>query len=97
MIEIRWTEQAVDDLVGIRTFIARDSAAYAVAVADLLFSAVDQLRRFPDSGRVVPELQRPDIRELIRPPFRIVYRRAEGIIEVLTVFHAARELPPSLV
>jgi len=97
LIDLRWTEQAVDDLVGIRTFIARDSAAYAAAVVERLFTAVDQLRQFPDSGRVVPELQRPDIRELIRPPFRIVYRRTDDVIDVLTVFHAARELPPSLV
>jgi toxin ParE1/3/4 len=57
---------------------------------------VGQLREFPDSGRIVPELQRDEIRELIRAPFRIVYRRGPEIVEILTVFHTAREFPGSL-
>jgi plasmid stabilization system protein ParE len=70
LIEVRWTEQAVDDLAAIQAFIARDSAAYALSVAERLFTSVGQLHEFPDSGRVVPELQRDEIRELIRAPFR---------------------------
>jgi plasmid stabilization system protein ParE len=96
LIEVRWTEQATDDLAAIRAFIARDSVAYALSVTERLYSAVGQLREFPDSGRVVPELQRDEIRELIRAPFRIVYRRAPELVEILTVFHAAREFPASL-
>ena len=39
------------------------------------------------------ELQRDDIRELIRGSYRIVYWvRSPGRLEVLTVFHGARLL-----
>ena len=31
MIEVRWTEQAVEDLAGIKAFISQDSPAYALA------------------------------------------------------------------
>jgi toxin ParE1/3/4 len=94
--EVRWTEQAADDLAGIRDFIGRDSPAHALATVERLFLAVDQLRTFPDSGRVVPEREEPGLRELIRSPYRIVYRRGAEIVEVLTVFHATRAFPDSL-
>jgi plasmid stabilization system protein ParE len=55
LIEVGWAEQAVDDLAAIKAFITRDSAAYALSVTERLFTAVGQLREFPDSGRVVSE------------------------------------------
>jgi plasmid stabilization system protein ParE len=42
---------------------------------------------------MVPELQRQDIREVIEPPYRIVYRILTDRIDVLTVFHGARQPP----
>jgi plasmid stabilization system protein ParE len=45
---------------------------------------------------VVPEYQRPDIRELILGSYRVVYRLQTGAAEVLTVFHGARLFPEDL-
>jgi len=90
---VEWTEGAVADIEAIRDFIARDSQSYAALVAAELVLAVGQLRSFPDSGRIVPELRRPDLRELIHGSYRIVYRvRSPERVEVLTVFHGARLL-----
>jgi addiction module RelE/StbE family toxin len=91
--EVRWTEQAVADLAAIKAFIAQDSPAYALAVVERLYHAVGQLARFPESGRIVPEQARADIRELIRPPYRIVYRRRPELVEVLLVFRSSLPLP----
>lgn len=74
MIEVRWTPQAADDLQAIHDFIARDSARYAQAEAQRIVIALDQLIAFPNSGRVVPERPQDDLRELVLPPYRIVYR-----------------------
>ena len=93
MIQIRWTEQAVADLTAIKAFIGRDSPAYALAVVGRLYQAVGQLAHFADSGRVVPEHGRREIRELIRPPYRIVYRRQPEAVEVLLVFRSSLPLP----
>ena len=93
MIEVRWTEQAVDGLVAIRDFVGRESPAYAIAVVTRLYNAAWQLARFPDSGRMVPEHGRTEIRELIRPPYRIVYRRRPEIVEILLVFRSSLPLP----
>ena len=78
MSRVRWTPQAADDLQAIRDFFARDSEPYAALVVRRLVHAVDILEEYPLSGRRVPEHpERDDLRELVRPPYRIsciVYR-----------------------
>jgi len=90
---VRWTLQAVDDLRSIRLFIERDSPRYARLVVERLFEAVTRLETFPSSGRVVPELGRPDVRELIVGEYRIVYQLEESVAQVVTVFRSSRLLP----
>lgn len=72
-------------------WIARDDPKAARRWVTDLFDRVNQLRRFPESGRVVPEGGRPNIRELIMGRYRIIYRRDIKRIVVLTVRHT-REL-----
>jgi len=91
--EVRWTESASDSLAAIKAFIAQDSPAYALAVVGRLYNAAEQLVQFPDSGRIVPEHGRPEIRELVRPPYRIVYRRRPELVEILLVFRSSLPLP----
>jgi plasmid stabilization system protein ParE len=81
-------------LSAIRAFITEESPAYAALVVARIIEATDRLAHFPESGRVVPEFNRTDLREVIRPPYRIVYRLvgAEDL-HVLTVHHGARRLP----
>jgi len=93
--EVRWTPQAADDLQAIYDFIGRDSPHYAQVVVEDLLAAIDQLERFPLMGRQVPERRREDLRELIKPPYRIVYRIGE-VIRILTIFRASRLFPSSL-
>ena len=93
MTEVRWTDQAVEQLAAIKDFISQDSPAYAQAVVGRLYQSVGQLAQFPDSGRLVPETGRPEIRELVRPPYRIVYRRRPEVIEILLVFRSSLPLP----
>jgi toxin ParE1/3/4 len=95
-MRIRWTEQAVEDLAGIKAYIARDSLMLAQLVVVRLYTAVDQLALFPDSGRIIPERNDPSLRELVRPPYRIVYERTDDQVVILTVFHAARTFPEDL-
>jgi hypothetical protein len=43
-------------------------------------------------GRIVPEFDQPFLRELIRPPFRIVYRRDPKHVRVVRVWRSERLL-----
>ena len=95
MAEIRWTPQAADDLEAIADFIAADSPPYASLFAIDVLAAVARAGAFPRSGRIVPELDHPDVREVILGNYRIVYRLKSDLIEVLTVYHGTRLLDPS--
>jgi addiction module RelE/StbE family toxin len=88
-----WSPRSLADLEAIREHIARDSEAYAGLVVARLVSAPSCLLEFPESGRMVPEFGRPNLRELVVRPYRLVYRLRGETVEVVTVFHAARMFP----
>jgi plasmid stabilization system protein ParE len=76
-------------------FIAQDDPAAAERWARGLFDAVRGLGRFPRGGRVVPELGRPEIREILYRNHRVVYRHSSRLVEVLTVRHGRRRFAPA--
>ena len=93
MAQIRWTARALDELEAAATYIERDSPRVAEAFAARVFQETDRLTLFPRSGRVVPELNRGDIRELIVFSYRIIYQVTdEDVIRILTLHHGARLL-----
>jgi toxin ParE1/3/4 len=92
-VRVRWTDHAKHQLVAIHDHIALDSERYALRVVDRLTRRSQQIAQFPKSGRMVPEVQREDIREVIEAPYRIVYRIMPERIDVLTVFHSAQQPP----
>ena len=61
-----------------------------------IVALVRQLAVFPDSGKVVPELDTPWLRELEQPPFRIVYRRGETLVTVVRVWRSKRLMDSGL-
>ena len=90
MAQVTWTEQAIDDLYTVFLFIARDALGYAELMIERVFTATERLGEFPRSGRVVPEIGRDDIREVIVQNYRIMYRVLPDEVEILTVHHGAR-------
>lgn len=73
-LRLRWTEQAVNQLGGIAEYIGLSSPVYAEQVIARITARLQQAIDHPQSGRVVPEFNRPDVRELVEPPYRIIYR-----------------------
>ena len=92
MATVRWSEQALDDLDAVCLFIARDSPLAAEMFARRSVEAAQSLERFPQSGRVVPELGQPDIRELVVGSYRLIYSLVGEQVFVLTLHHGARLL-----
>ena len=88
-----WSQEAGESLAEIEAFLARDSRERAVRFVDALIDHAEAiLAENPRSGRTVPEIGHPDIRELIHRGYRIVYRLHGDRIEVLTVFEGHRLL-----
>ena len=92
-MRVTWTQPAVADMLQIREYIAADSPRYARIVAERLFASVKRLTKYPLSGRVVPELDDPSLREVVDAPYRIVYCVGVASLEIITVVHAARRFP----
>jgi len=94
---ILWTHQARADLAAIQAFISQDSPHYGSVIISRLIAATDRLVQFPESGRSVPEFEDPLVREVVHPPYRIVYRLV-GLdqIHVLTVHHSSKSFPTEL-
>lgn len=93
MAKIDWTPQARNDLVAIAEYIAQNSPKYAKIQVQRIRERVGQLRKYPNSGREVPEYRRNDIRELILGNYRIVYQfDSKNNVAILTIHHAARML-----
>lgn len=92
-MRVHWTDHAKRQLAAIHDHIALDSERYALRVVDRLTRRSQQIARFPKSGRMVPELELDDVREVIEPPWRIVYRILSDRIDILTVLHEAEQPP----
>ena len=92
MTPLVWTRRAINDAQSIRQFIAQDSPQMAELIVQRLIAAVDRLSQFPQSGRVVPEIEGATIREVIHGSYRIVYRLIREQVHILTIHHAARLL-----
>ena len=84
--------QAIEDLTRIRDYIRTDSSQYADLVVAEVFAAVDRLRTFPESGRLVPERPGSGLREVLWRSYRIVYQveAAHGRVTLLLVFRSER-------
>ncbi len=93
---VHWTGTAIKHLTAIYHYIAQDAPLYAQRVADKLIRRTEQLAAFPQSGQQVSEYQDPHIREIIEPPYRLIYRIKADQIDVLAVIHGAQRLPKKL-
>ena len=92
-VPVVWTDTALAHLAAIRAYIAQTSEFYAERMVQRVLDRGPQLGAYPDSGRMVPELQRPELREVIEGPYRVIYRRTEQRVEVLAVVHARQAGP----
>ena len=92
-MKIIWSPLAIDRTTEIAEYIAQDNPSAAMIWVETLFDKVEILKSSPKSGRVVPESNRDDIRELIYGNYRIIYRVDKKILSVLTVRHGKQILP----
>jgi len=90
MAEIEWSLKAENDLNEIIDYIAQDSLEYALSFYEQVREKVENLILFPKMGRVVPELDEPNIRELILRNYRIIYRILGEKIQIVRLFHGSR-------
>jgi len=90
--EVTWTDAALDQLEDIAEYIALDKPDAASNLVRQIFSVVEQLEQFPDSGHTPPELPNSIYRELYVRPCRVFYRHDDAAVFIVHVMREERQL-----
>ena len=90
-MKVVFTTEALADLDGILSYIAKHYPAISEAFQNRLHAVIARIAKWPESAQVVAE--RPGVRvvPLIRYPYKIFYQISDETVEILYVHHAARE------
>ncbi len=91
-MKVFWTDTAVQNLSAIYTYIAENSSQNAEKLVDKLTRRSEQIANFPLSGRIVPEFETKQIREVIESSYRIIYYIKPDQIEILAVIHGSQQI-----
>ena len=92
MAEIIWTEPALSDLNDIAGYIALENIVAAKQLVQTIFSKVERLEAFPESGRIPPELEHLSYCEVVVNPCRVFYKQDGDKVFILFVMRAERDL-----
>lgn len=91
-IKLEWSEEALEDIESIATFIEKDSPAYAKSVVSKFFEKAEILKNFSYIGRIVPELNDNNIREVFVYSYRLIYKTDENTVLFVAIVHGKRVL-----
>ena len=92
-MKIIWSPLAVDRATEIAEYISCDNPTAAQDWVENVFEKVELLTSSPCIGRLVPEVSRNEIRELMFGNYRIIYRVESTSISILTIRHGKQILP----
>jgi toxin ParE1/3/4 len=91
-----WTAPAKLDLKNIHDYIARDSKYYAQKVSYDIVDKSEKLKHAPKIGRIVPETNDQNIREVFVYSYRLIYEVLPNGIQVLALIHSKRDFTGNL-
>ncbi len=91
-MRVEWSDSARGDLDNLMCYISRDSVFYAKRFGEKVVLATRRLRDFPESGRMIPEVDDQAMREIIVQGYRVMYRLEADRVLILAVMHGSRDL-----
>lgn len=97
MAQIIWTDPALSDLKEIADYITLDNFGAARRLVQQVFSSIERLELFPESGRIPPEMEHSQYREIIVGPCRVFYRNDQNNVYILYVMRGERQLRKYLI
>jgi len=92
MVEIKWTNNALEELDDIANYISKDSPKYAQILIKQVYEMISHLEEFPKFGRKVPEYNDPNLREILFKNYRIIYLIKQNHLEIISIIHGSRLL-----
>jgi plasmid stabilization system protein ParE len=94
-VRVRFTPSGRSQFLAAIVYLRCENPAAAVVFRQKAEKVLLRLRRFPQSGRVLPEFPDLPFREAIITPYRLFYRVKGKTIWVVAVWHGA-QLPKPL-
>lgn len=91
-MEVFWTSKAIEQLTSIHNYHAQVSPQYATRLVDRITKRTQQIGTFPHSGRMLPEINLEQIREVIEANYRIIYYVGSDRVDILAVIHGVQKL-----
>ena len=93
-MNVIWTQEALERLEDIQYYLAVQEKVPQAArdTLDRIFAREPQIQEMPQSGRVVPDYNIPNLRELIEGSYRIIYLVQADRILIVSVMHQSRLL-----
>ena len=92
MAQIIWTEPTLDILNDISEYIAVSKPYAARQLVEKVFSKVEKLEQFPDSGSSPEEISTLNYREIVVNPCRVFYKVDNNSVYILHVLRQERDL-----
>ncbi len=93
--KVLWTLTAKKDLEDIIEYISKVSIEIAVEKYEKIKDVAQQLNRYPEQGRIIPELLDQNIRkyrEIIISPWRLMYKIEVNIVYIMAVIDGRRNI-----
>ncbi len=92
-MKIYWSPLAVERFEEIYEYISNDNVSAAQNLIENIFDKVESLADNSERGRIVPESNREDIRELFEGEYRIIYKLESKKLFILTIRNFKQLLP----
>lgn len=94
-MKVIWSPLAAARAIEAMDYIAQERPQVAAAWLEELLERTAALERFAKRGRVVQEIGRPAYREILRAPYRVIYRADPARVVILTLRHWRRAWDPT--
>ncbi len=92
-MQLYLTQSAIDDLQQLKRYYAEQGVPdVGIALVQRILDTLELTLQHPELGRIVPEFNQPELREILHPPFRLVYLRQSQQIHVVRVWRSERLL-----
>jgi toxin ParE1/3/4 len=91
-MELRWTEEAADDLERISNYLFEETPTHAPELVRAIYKAPNSLLTFPYRGRPG---KKEGTRELVLSPlpYIVVYRITGTVVHIVRILHGAQKWP----
>jgi len=92
-MKILISNSAVSDLENVKGYYEEEGVPeIGLKIVTSIIEHIQTLKENPDIGRIIPEFGETKIRELIHPPFRVVYLREQHSVHIVRVWRSERLL-----